>query len=194
MFDSVLKLSRTARRQSTARKLARVVQPTDVERHFQEDDIIVSKTDLKGNMTYVNRTFMAIAGYDEHELLGQPHSLIRHPDMPRCVFKLLWDRLGDGHEIFAYVKNMTRAGDYYWVLAHATPSVTNSGQIVGYHSSRRVPNRRIVNDVIIPLYASLKEIEDREPDRRAGLEKSFAHLVGLLREKGASYDELIATL
>jgi len=191
---SLLKARPQARRANTARKLSQVIEPTRTERHFGADDIIVSKTDLKGHMTYVNRVFLGISGYEEHELLGQPHSLIRHPDMPRCVFKLLWDRLAEGHEIFAYVKNMTKTGDFYWVLAHATPSVNGGGEVVGYHSNRRVPDRRVVDDVVIPLYAALKEIEDREPDRRAGLEKSFGHLVGILREKGISYDEFIATV
>lgn len=69
---------------------------------------------------------MAISGFTEPELLGQPHSMIRHPDMPRAVFKLLWDRLGAGHEIFAYVKNMTKSGDYYWVHAHVTQSISTA--------------------------------------------------------------------
>lgn len=183
-----------AGRKPAARKLARVVQPTTTERFFDRNEIIVSKTDLKGRLTYVNRTFMEISGYDEAELLGQPHSIIRHPDMPRAVFKLLWDRLQAGHEIFAYVKNMTKAGDFYWVLAHATPSVTPSGEVVGYHSNRRVPERRIVEEVVIPLYRSLKAIEDGEPDRRVGLEKSSERLNALLKEKSIGYDEFIFSL
>jgi PAS domain S-box-containing protein len=181
----------SSRRAPTARKLARTVQPTATERHFDKNEIIVSKTDLKGHMTYVNRVFMAISDYDESELLGQPHSMIRHPDMPRCVFKLLWDRLQSGKEIFAYVKNMTKTGDFYWVLAHATPSILASGEIAGYHSNRRVPERRILDDTIIPLYRSLKQIEDRDADRRAGLEHSWDRLHAVLKEKGVSYDEFI---
>ncbi|MBT3307547.1 MAG: PAS domain S-box protein [Alphaproteobacteria bacterium] len=78
---------------------------TGVERFFEDDEIIVSKTDLKGRVTYANRVFLRLAGYTEQEVLGQPHSIIRHPEMPRCVFKLLWDTLEDGKEIFAYVIN-----------------------------------------------------------------------------------------
>ena len=170
------------------------VTPTGNARSFNENEIIVSKTDTTGRLIYVNDVFCRVGLYSESEVLGQQHSIVRHPDMPRCVFKLLWDRLAEGHEIFAYVKNMTKTGDFYWVLAHATPSVNGGGEVVGYHSNRRVPDRRVVDDVVIPLYAALKEIEDREPDRRAGLEKSFGHLVGILREKGISYDEFIATV
>ncbi|MBL8708421.1 MAG: PAS domain-containing protein [Rhodospirillaceae bacterium] len=160
---------------------------------FDRDDIIVSKTDTKGMLIYVNQTFLDISGYSETELLGQPHSMIRHPDMPRCIFKLLWDRLQSGKEIFAYVKNMTKSGDYYWVLAHATPSVTISGDTAGYHSNRRVPERKAV-DTVISLYRSLKEIEDRESDRRSGLDKSWQHLNATLQQKGIGYDEFVLSL
>ena len=109
--------------------------PTRKEVFFPDSEIIVSKTDLKGRITYANQTFCHVAGYDEAELLGQQHSIVRHPDMPRAVFKLLWDTLGEGKEIFAYVKNMTKHGDYYWVFAHVTPSYDGAGKLVGYHSS-----------------------------------------------------------
>ncbi|HWA44450.1 MAG TPA: PAS domain-containing protein [Hypericibacter adhaerens] len=181
----------SARRAPPARKLARVVQPTATERHFDKNEIIVSKTDLKGHMIYVNRVFMAISDYDESELLGQPHSMIRHPDMPRCVFKLLWERLQSGKEIFAYVKNMTKTGDYYWVHAHVTPTILSSGEIIGYHSNRRVPERRILDETIIPLYRALKAIEDRDPDRKSGLQQSWDKLHAILKEKEISYDEFI---
>ena len=186
--------AQTTVRATAARKLARTVVPTANERFFDKSDIIVSKTDLKGHLTYVNRTFMTISDYVESELIGQPHSLIRHPDMPRAVFKLLWTQLQAGREIFAYVKNMTKHGDFYWVLAHATPSITAGGQCVGYHSNRRVPDRRVIEGVITPLYRSLKQIEDGESDRRLGLEKSCAKLNGILQDKGIGYDEFILGL
>lgn len=122
------------------------------------------------------------SGYGEAELLGQPHSVIRHPDTPRAIFKLLWERIQAGREIFGYVKNLTKTGDFYWVLAHITPSVSASGEILGYHSNRRVPDRRIVDDIIL-LYRSLKHIEDGEADRRAGLARSTDQLASLLKDK-----------
>jgi PAS domain S-box-containing protein len=94
-----------------------VIAPTQTEIFFTEDDIIVSKTDLKGRITYANQSFCQMAGYTEAEMLGQPHSIIRHPDMPRAVFKLLWDTVLEGREIFAYVKNMAKNGNFYWVFA-----------------------------------------------------------------------------
>jgi PAS domain S-box-containing protein len=182
----------TSHRQNPiARKLARVVQPTKTERFFSKNDIIVSKTDLKGRLTYVNRTFMTISGYDESELLGQPHSFIRHPDMPRAIFRLLWERIQARREIFAYVKNITKTGDFYWVLAHVTPSITASGEVLGYHSNRRVPDRRVIQQVIAPLYLTLKQTEDGDQDRRTGLIRSSEKLNAFLIEKKIDYDEFI---
>lgn len=117
---------------------------TGVERTFSPDEIIVSKTDLTGKITYGNRTFYRLAGLEESDCLGVQHNLIRHPEMPRAVFKLLWDTIAAGEEIFAYVVNRSANGDHYWVFAHVTPSRDNSGRIVGYHSNRRVPNKKVI--------------------------------------------------
>lgn len=184
----------SALRAATRRKLSRTIQPTKVERFLEPHRVIVSKTDLKGRITYVNRSFMAISGYDEDELLGQPHSLIRHPDMPRCVFKLLWDLLAEEQEVFAYVKNMARSGDFYWVFAHVTPSRNAAGEVVGYHSNRRAPDRRVLTQHIEPLYRQLLAVEAAAPDRRLGLERSAAALAQLLKDKGVSYEELVFSL
>ncbi|MGB0719177.1 MAG: PAS domain-containing protein [Bdellovibrionales bacterium] len=170
------------------------ITPTGVERFFEKDEIIVSKTDLKGRMTYTNRVFMRVAGYTEEELLGQPHSMIRHPDMPRSVFKLLWDTLEAKKEIFAYVINMCKNGDHYWVLAHVTPSYDANGQVSGYHSNRRVPDRDVVNNTIIPLYDALLAEEKRHKNRKDGMNSAFAMVLNILNEKGVSYDEFIFSL
>ena len=116
------------------------VKPTGVERRFAEDEVIVSKTDLRGHITYANEVFVRVSGFREDELLGAPHSIVRHPDMPRCVVQLLWDRIAAWHEVFAYVLNMSKNGDHYWVHAHVTPTFDEQGKIVGYHSNRRVPD------------------------------------------------------
>ncbi len=164
---------------------------TGVERFFGDDEIIVSKTDLKGRMTYVNRVFMSIAGYREDELLGQPHSMIRHPEMPRCVFKLLWDTVQSGREIFAYVINRCKNGDHYWVFAHVTPSFDDAGNIVGYHSNRRVPERDVVEGTIVPLYRALLAKEREHSNRKEGLAASDRMLAEILSEKGVAYDEWV---
>ncbi|PCJ68317.1 MAG: chemotaxis protein [Rhodobiaceae bacterium] len=161
---------------------------------FDKDELIVSKTNLKGHLTYMNHTFLDIAGYTEAEVIGKPHNVIRHPDMPRCVFKLLWDKLQSGSEIFAYVVNVTKNGDYYWVIAHVTPSYGSNGEVVGYHSTRRVPNPQTIQQVIIPLYKDLKTIEDSFGNRKDGLAASFQKLLDVLSEKELEYDEFIAQL
>ena len=170
------------------------IRPNDAEVFFDKHEIIVSKTDLKGRITYANRTFMRVAGYREAELLGQPHSIVRHPDMPRAVFKLLWDTLADRNEVFAYVKNMTKSGGFYWVFAHVTPSLDASRNVVGYHSNRRTPRRDVIESVIEPIYGELLRIEKSESNKKVGLEKSFQTLNEVIRSKARTYDELIFSL
>jgi PAS domain S-box-containing protein len=175
-------------------EVAGTIIPTNVEVFFNGDDIIVSKTDLKGRITYANRTFCNISGYAEHELLGQPHSLIRHPDMPRAVFKLLWDTILDGREIFAYVKNMAKSGDFYWVFAHVTPSFDAAGKIIGFHSNRRVPDPAIVKNVFTPLYTELLRVEQSHRNGKDALAAGHRRLMDFVAEKRVAYDELIFAL
>lgn len=172
--------------------LARHVAPTGQERRFSDDEIIVTKTDLTGKLTYCNEVFLRVSIYREEECLGQPHSMIRHPDMPRAVFKLLWDSLHAQREIFAYVVNLASNGDHYWVLAHVTPTFDPSGQVIGYHSSRRVPHPDALR-VVQPLYRDLRQLE-QHGDRREGLIRSVARFEGLLAERGMSYDEWVWSL
>ncbi|MCC7049185.1 MAG: PAS domain-containing protein [Alphaproteobacteria bacterium] len=110
--------------------------------------------------------------------------------MPRCVFKLLWDTIESGKEIFAYVKNMAKNGDHYWVLAHATPSFDRHGAIVGYHSTRRVPDRAAVA-AVDKVYRQLLAEENRHADRRRGIQAAHDMLVAFLREQKMDYDEFV---
>lgn len=174
--------------------MARDVTLTGVERTFDDDEIIVSKTDTSGRLMYANEVFLRLAGMTEAETLGQPHSVIRHPEMPRAVFKLLWDTISAGNELFAYVVNRSKNGDHYWVLAHVTPSFDSSGQIVGYHSNRRTADRNTLETVIQPLYKQLLDIENSHANRKDGMNEAFNTLVKILEEKGVSYDEFIFSL
>jgi PAS domain S-box-containing protein len=192
MTSAVSTLVRPARSDDVA-NVSRV-QPTSVERHFDRGDIIVSKTDTKGRITYANAVFCAVSGYTLPELIGAPHSLIRHPDMPRAVFKLLWDTILDGREVFAYVKNLSKSGAYYWVFAHVTPSYAKDGQIIGFHSNRRVPERRILDGVIIPLYADVLREEAKHRNGKEALAAGFKHLVDFVSAKRMTYEELIFSL
>ncbi len=168
-------------------------QLTGVERTFPDSEIIVSKTDLEGRIEYANDIFLDISDFTEKEVLGQSHNFIRHPEMPRCVFKLLWDTVQGGEEIFAYVVNRTKSGDHYWVNAHISPNLDSKGQIIGYHSNRRVPTKSAM-DVIKPLYKSLITAETQSSDRKQGLAASFQMLLGILKDKGVRYDQFVLSL
>lgn len=155
---------------------------------FGDEEFIVSKTDLNGKITYGNALFIKMSGYSELELIDQPHKILRHEDMPSVIFKLLWSRIKAGQEIFAYVKNKTKDGDYYWVFAHVTPSFDPSRKISNYHSVRRKPTQKAL-DVIKPLYATLLQRE-----KSGGVSASEAALNQILKDKGQSYDEFILSL
>ena len=168
--------------------------PSDREVFFPDNEIIVSKTDLKGRITYANRTFCRVAGYTEAELLGQPHSIIRHPDMPRAVFKLLWDTINSRKEIFAYVKNLAKSGDFDWVSPSVTPSYDKNNNIVGFHSSRRVPYPKVVANTIVPLYAAVLNEERQHRNGQQSLAAGFDFLMNFLQSRNTTYDVLIFSL
>jgi len=154
-------------------------------KQMQKNDFIISKTDTKGRITYTNKIFMDMAGYTEEELLGKAHSIVRHPDMPKAVFKLLWEMVQGSEEIFAYVINKTKSGDAYWVFANVTPSFDEHGKIIGYYSVRRMPNPKAL-ELIKPLYAQMLQAE-----KSAGVQASTKILTDILHDKGVSYNEFI---
>jgi PAS domain S-box-containing protein len=159
---------------------------------MRDDDFIVSKADLKGRITYSNKVFAEYSGFTESEFMGKQHNIVRHPDMPRCVFKLLWQHIESGQEIFAYVKNLCKDGSFYWVLANVTPSRDDQGRVVGYYSVRRKPNPKAMS-VVVPLYKQLLQIEQNAGSREA-IPASLTYLQNLLKEKGVSYERFILDL
>jgi PAS domain S-box-containing protein len=173
--------------------MSQIIRPTGVESLLGEEELIVSKTDLKGRITYANDIFVRMAKYSYRELIGTPHSVIRHPGMPRCVFKLLWDTLESRREIFAYVINLAKDGSHYWVFAHVTPTFDGQGNVVGYHSNRRKPDRAPIES-ITPIYKALCEEEARHANAKEGMRASFDVMVGLLKQKGLAYDEFVLSL
>jgi len=157
-------------------------------REMNENDFIVSKTDTKGRLTYVNKIFIDMAEFTEEELLGKPHNIVRHPDMPKTVFKLLWDRIQNKEEIFAYVVNKTKNGNAYWVYANVTASLDARGNIIGYYSVRRKPNPQAL-EIIKPLYEQMLQAE-----RSGGIAAGEKILNDLIHKEGVSYDELIISI
>ena len=170
-----------------------VIVPTGRESAFLDDELIVSKTDLSGRITYANNVFLRVSRYLPHEIIGAPHNVIRHPDMPRCIFRLLWETIEAKNEMFGYILNMASNGDHYWVFAHVTPSFDRGGNHVGYHSNRRKPEPDKVAKVV-RLYATLLEEERRASDPKAGLVNSYNKLQDILKNEGVGYDEFIFSL
>ncbi len=168
------------------------VQPTNQEQVMRENDFIVSKTDTKGVLTYANRIFIEFSKYSEDELIGKQHNIIRHPDMPRGVFKLLWDTLSQQQEIFAYVKNMSKDGGFYWVFANVTPSYNPEGKVIGYYSVRRKPKPGSI-DVISGLYKEMLMAEQKAGSKNA-IEASLELVTNILTDKGISYEEFILSI
>ena len=134
---------------------------TETEVPFPEGRLIVSRTDLQGFITHANDAFVEMSGYTREELIGAPHHILRHPDMPRLAFKGLWDTLTSGQKWHGYVKNLRKDGAHYWVYATAVPNIRN-GVIAGYTSVRRKPSRTRIAE-LSALYAQWLQEEKAAP-------------------------------
>jgi len=133
--------------------LSRKILYTEIEIPYPDGKLIVSTTDTVGIITHVNRSFIEMSGYEEDELIGAPHSILRHPDMPPAAFKDLWDTVNKGVKWQGFVKNLRKDGGYYWVKATVIPNVRN-GEVMGYTSVRRKPSKTKVEECI-KLYPTL---------------------------------------
>lgn len=134
-------------------EVSRKVMVTDIEVPFPEGKLIVSTTDKEGIITHVNQAFVDMSGFTEEELIGAPHCILRHPDMPAVAFKDLWDTVSSGEKWQGFVKNLRKDGGYYWVKATVIPNV-REGEVVGYTSVRRKPSRTKIEECI-KLYLTL---------------------------------------
>jgi len=161
------------------------ITPTHVETKLNKEDFIVSKTDSKGIITYCNQIFIEISGYAEHELIGIQHNIIRHPDMPRGVFHLLWQTIQKGEEFFGYVKNMRKDGGFYWVYANVTPRFSENNN-KGYYSVRRKPSQQGI-DLVAPIYAEMLAAE-KKIGSKDGIAASCEILNSRLTELGTTYE------
>lgn len=158
-------------------------EPLNIEIELDPKRYIVSETDAKGKITFCNDYFMEVSGYNEEELIGSPHSIVRHPDMPKVVFKLLWETISAGKNINAVVKNLAKDGRYYWIFTEfEIRKDTDTGKIIGYHASRKTISKHVI-EIIANLYAELLKIE-----KENGVEASQVYLVNFLKEKGNDVD------
>ncbi len=163
--------------------------PLDKEIKLDPKRYIVSKTDAKGIIEYGNDYFVEISGYKESELIGKPHNIVRHPDMPKVAFKLMWESISKGNNFVAIVKNMAKDGRYYWVFTEFEPKVDAlSNTITGYTAFRKAAPKKAV-DTMVPIYKKLLEIE-----AEGGMEASEKYLKGFLEENRTTYDEFVNDL
>jgi len=177
--------------ESRRKRLSKLDAPKNItsnEKVMDDNDFIVSKTDLKGYITYVNEIFIEMSGYSHQELIGANHNLVRHPHMPRIAFKLAWDLIKNGKEFFGFVKNLRKDGGFYWVFAYITPDYDNNGKIIGYSSFRRKPPRSAIEQ-IEPIYRLLVEEESR-----GGMDASSKLLEKFLKEHKITYNTLVMNL
>jgi len=169
------------------RKIYRPI-PIDEEIKFSKKKFIVSKTDTKGIITFVNKNFCEISGYSEEELIGAPHNIIRHPDMPRAIFYLIWSNLLRGEPVSGVIKNLAKSGKYYWVIADLDVKKDANGNITSLIAFRRAAPQQVI-DVMEELYATMRNIE-----KKRGMEGALAYLEAYLEEKKMSYDEFLLDL
>ena len=128
------------------------------ERKLSSVDIIVSQSDLDGFIIYANPIFYKIAGYSSAKLIGENHNIIRHPDMPKAIFKLLWERLKNREDVYCFIKNRAVNNRFYWVFAYIRPSFNKNGTVRNYISTRRAISNK-ARDIIEPLYKEMLSLE-----------------------------------
>jgi len=148
--------------------------PNNHEIELKTVDIVVSKADEAGDIEYANPIFYKLSGYTKKELTLAPHSILRHPDMPKVIFKYLWSQLKQGNEVNAFVKNMTKDGSFYWVIAYVRPALNGDGSLRNYVSTRKRMSQNARN-IIEPLYKKLLDIEKSD-----GVEASERELLSTL--------------
>jgi len=158
------------------------------EIEFSKKKFIVSKTDINGNILFVNKNFCEVSGYTEHELKGTSHSILRHPDMPKAIFYMMWKSLQAGMEISAVVKNLAKSGQYYWVISDFSMQRDNYGKLETFSSFNRIAPDD-VSETMESLYAIMVLVE-----RKEGIEGSLRYLESYLEEKQMGYNEFLEDL
>jgi PAS domain S-box-containing protein len=162
--------------------------PTGKEIKISSNTMIVSKTDEKGIITYGNSNFVEISGYKETELIGSPHNILRHPDMPRAIFYFMWESIKKGRNITAVVKNLAQNGDHYWVVTDFDIKRDRNMRVKNYIAFRQVAPKNVLKE-IEPLYAKMLEIE-----KEHGMDASIEYLESYLEELGMNYNQYIENL
>lgn len=173
-----------------AKRLTKRDQPKPIDKAIDipDDYTLISKTDPKGIITEGNEAFEEISGYSAEELIGSSHNVIRHPDMPKVMFKLVWDRIMDKENILAIIKNLAKDGRYYWVATDFVTRVNADREVLDYTAYRKPVCQEVI-DAIEPLYDVLNAIE-----RFSGMEDAEAFLNQYFERHKSNYDDFIETL
>ena len=168
-----------------------IQRPAPIEREVQWDKskVLISETDVYGTITNVNDVFCAVSHYSASELIGQPHNLIRHPDMPRLVFKLLWDNLKIGNNFVGVIKNLAKTGEYYWVVTDFEMRRDAMGNITHYIGRRKSVPEDAINNYLAPFYESLLKME-----RIGGVELSSRFFKNYLAKQGKDYIDFVISV
>ena len=169
-----------------------IITPTETEIILEDDAQIISKTDTQGIITYCNPLFIEVSGYQESELLGHPHNMMRHPEMPKVIFHLLWDTLKKNHEFNGYIKNICKDGSFYWTFTNISPSTSCDNELLGYYSVSRKADPEKLN-YIKNIYLEFLEIE-QELEEEEGITASMNKLNSILNGREVGYNEFILTL
>jgi len=169
-------------------ELNKIPTPLDQEIILDPSKSIMSKTNPKGIIEYANSYFIDISGYEEFELMGQPHNVIRHPDMPKVIFKIMWEELRKGNNMNAFVKNLAKDGRYYWVIVNFEIQYDENGEVKSYIANRKAAPSHAISRVS-KLYNKLRAIEINQ-----NVTVAYKYFKGLLEEEQKDYDEYIASL
>ena len=163
--------------------------PIDEEVIWDKRSTLMSRTNKHGHIMASNEAFQEVSGYSEAELYDQPHSLIRHPDMPKVVFKILWENLKGRQNFHAIIKNLSKSGKYYWVITNFEIIRNEKDEITAFVSYRKALPKSLINEHIVPLYERLLKIE-----KANGMEVSERYFKGFLEDRKTTYDKFIRTL
>ena len=160
--------------------------PIDKEVNWNKSQVVISETDVYGRITNVNDVFCNVCGYSPEEMIGQPHSIIRHPDMPKLVFKLLWDNLKLGNNFAGVVKNLAKSGEYYWVITDFEMRRDSAGNITHYIARRKSVPKGVIDNYVAPLYQTLVKLE-----KVGGMDLSARFFKNYLDKQGKDYIDFI---
>lgn len=169
------------------KKFTKKDRPTPINEEIiiPDEEVLISVTDPKGIIIETNDIFTKISGYSDEELIGSSHNIIRHPDMPKIMFKIVWDHIMDKENVMAVVKNLAKDGKYYWVVTDFVTRVDADRNIINYTAYRR-PVHDKVKQAVIPLYKALCAIEDV-----AGMDSAEKFLNNYFEDRDTNYDDMI---